>query len=426
MKTLKFILGSGFILLALLFVQCDDEIIFPERSSQNQVMEKKTTIKAPDGETAGNNLSFPVLWADDFEKPLPGTMGEYSLNGVWWYVWGEDPLDPNYPVYSCQPNPSNPEVCLDGTTPGDGSSTVYKAYVQKDVNNVWQAFNATPTGPPVFVDEVDWGDDLESVDWTINSQVRCEVVLFEYLDDETYNKPYPEHPQFPMRHVYGWGSNEVHGVQAFKDISDPTPAFEFVDGDLATVYSHNARFTIQKINATDLGQLEGNVEWNEVTKSWEGIAGAEDLINDPLFNMAVYQAGDGPGFYNAEINVKGKIIYGYTWKVRNLNEGDGYYRLTFSFDNDGQVPLNTFFDSNTKILVAEEVVEEKADVLAEAEEGDRGGVGVMDVDNNLTYMDILITPKTKGGGKGSGGSGSGGSGGGNDGNGFPGGGKGRN
>jgi len=195
---------------------------------------------------------------------------------------------------------------------------------------------------------------------------------------------------------------------------------------LATVYSHNARFTIQKINATDLGQLEGNVEWNEVTKSWEGIAGAEDLINDPLFNMAVYQAGDGPGFYNAEINVKGKIIYGYTWKVRNLNEGDGYYRLTFSFDNDGQVPLNTFFDSNTKILVAEEVVEEKADVLAEAEEGDRGGVGVMDVDNNLTYMDILITPKTKGGGKGSGGSGSGGSGGGNDGNGFPGGGKGRN
>ena len=81
-----------------------------------------------------------------------------------------------------------------------------------------------------------------------------------------------------------------------------------------------------------------------------------------------------------EINVKGKIIYGYTWKVRNLNEGDGYYRLTFSFDNDGHVPLNTFFDSNTKILVAEEVVEEKVDVLAEAEEGDRGGVGVMDVD----------------------------------------------
>ena len=60
----------------------------------------------------------------------------------------------------------------------------------------------------------------------------------------------------------------------------------------------------------------------------------------------------------------------------------------------------------------------------EETEHDRGGIGVMDVANNLTYMDILITPKTKGGGKG--GVGSGGSGGGNDGNGFPGGGKGRN
>lgn len=421
MKTFKFIFGSGFILLALLFIQCDDEIIFPKDSSQAQVMEKKTTIKSPDGETAGNNLSFPVLWSDDVEKILPGTMGEYSLNGVWWYVWGEDPIDPNYPVYSCQPNPANPEVCLDGTIPGGDGTTVYKAYVQKDVNNVWQAFNATPTGP-VYVDEIDWGDDLESVDWTLNSQVRCEVVLFEWLDDETYNKPYPEHPQFPMRHVYGWGSNEVHGVQAFREMGDPTPAFEFVEGDLATVYSHNARFTIQKINVNDLEQLAGNVEWNQVTNAWEGIAGAENLINEPLFNKAVHEAGDGPGFYNAEINVKGKIIYGYTWKVRNLNEGDGYYRLTFSFDNDGPTALNTFFDANTDILVAEE--EEVVEGEDGSDEHDRGGVAVMDVDNNLTYMDILITPKTKGGGKG--GAGSGGSGGGNDGNGFPGGGKGRN
>ncbi len=75
MKTLKFIFGLGMVLLALLFVQCDDEILFPENSSQNQVMEKKTTIKAPDGETAGNNLSFPVLWSDDHEKELPGNHG---------------------------------------------------------------------------------------------------------------------------------------------------------------------------------------------------------------------------------------------------------------------------------------------------------------------------------------------------------------
>ncbi len=112
---------------------------------------------------------------------------------------------------------------------------------------------------------------------------------------------------------------------------------------MATVYSHNARFTIQKINVSDLAALDGNLEWNQVTNSWEGIDGAEDLINEPLYNMAVHQAGDGPGYYNAEINVKGKIIYGYTWKVRNMNEGDGYYRLTFSFDNDGPGSIEYFF-----------------------------------------------------------------------------------
>ena len=52
------------------------------------------------------------------------------------------------------------------------------------------------------------------------------------------------------------------------------------------------------------------------------------LVSLPIFNKAVYEALDGPGFYSAEINVKGKVIYGYTWKVRTLNQGTGYYRLT--------------------------------------------------------------------------------------------------
>ncbi len=49
----------------------------------------------------------------------------------------------------------------------------------------------------------------------------------------------------------------------------------------------------------------------------------------PDFNKRVYEEGDGPGYYNAEINVKGRIIYGYTWNVRQLNEGAGDYRHHF-------------------------------------------------------------------------------------------------
>jgi len=410
MKTLKFLLTVS---LLFVFAQCNDEALFPESSDLNSELKGKP-VKAPTEETAGNNLSFPVLWADDYGKELRGgdAMGMIELNGKWWYVWGEDPIDPQAPLYSCEPDPLNPERCIDGTAPGDGSSVVYKAFVQKDVANTWQAFNATPIGP-VNVDLIDWGDDLESVDWSINSMVRAEVVLFEYLDGETFvDKTLPEFPQFPMRHVYGWGSDEVHGFQVHNQAGDPQPAFEMVPGDMATVYSHNARFTIQKLNVENLEELENNLVW--VPKAgWVGTGGNEALINDPIFNKPVYEGGDGPGYYAAEINVKGKVIYGYTWKVRTMNDGEGYYRLTFSLDNDGPVALNTFFDEVTEILVAEE-----EEVTAEeGEDGDgndaaRGGTGVIDVANNLTYMDILITAKQGGGNKGGGNSDGGNAGGG--------------
>jgi hypothetical protein len=413
MKILRITQILGLASLMLLFMQCDEEIYLPD---QDAAAKSSKAVKAPSGETAGNNLSYPVLWADDVEKPLPGTMGEYSLTGEWWYVWGEDPYDPQQPLYSCEPDPDNPDVCVGGDLPGDGTSVVYKAYVQKDVNNTWQAFNATPIGR-VDIDLIDWGDDLESVDFSINSMVRAEVVLFEYLDDEVYvDKTLPQYPQYPMRHVFGWGSNEVHGFQTDGVDSEgkPIPYYDAVippaeEDYLATVYSHNARFTIQKLNVDNLDNL-GELTWIPGA-GWTG-----NDINPPFFNMAVYQAGDGPGYYNAEINVKGKVIYGYTWKVRTLNEGEGYYRLTFSFDEDGPgaATLNTFIDEDTKFV--EDLV---PTTLTEGEEERGGTPKTVIVDGKgITYMDILITPKTKGGGGNNGKDGGGG-------NGSPGGGKGR-
>lgn len=425
MKNSKIIKTLFLASLALLFAQCDDEIYLPDDEA---ALKSDKAIKAPSEETAGNNLSFPVLWADGVAKPLRGTMGEYSFNGEWWYVWGEDPIDPNYPVYSCQPSPSDPNLCLDGVAPGDGNSEVYKAYIQKDLDNTWQAFNAIPSDV-VNVDQIDWGDDLESVNWTLRSMVRAEVVLYEALAAHTYDVPQIDYPQFPMRHVSGWGSNEVHGVPTLMASQNPEPAFDLVPGDIGTVYSDCARFTIQKLNIENLDDLEGKLEW-EPEVGWYGTTGNEGIINDALFNKTVYETGDGPGYYNAEINVKGKVIYGNTWKVRNLNDGAGYYRLTFSFDN--RPNLNTFFDNETEIILPLEEEVEKSDMAkkltSEEDDGDgndsdRGGEAVIDVANNLTYMDILIIAKNTGGGKGGGNGGSTGNGG-NTGNGVPGGGKG--
>ena len=100
--------------------------------------------------------------------------------------------------------------------------------------------------------------------------------------------------------------------------------------------------------------------------------------------------------YSAEINVGGKVIYGYNWAVRHVNTGPGPYRITFSLDS---LPdLNTYFTPMTYVKPSDEVVTESDD-----DGGDTGGgVAYIDVENNLTYIDINIVPKETGGGGGGG------------------------
>jgi uncharacterized membrane protein YgcG len=274
-------------------------------------------------------------------------------------------------------------------------STVYRAYVQKVESNVWQADNFYAT-EPVNVDIIDWGDNLESIDWGINSMVRVEVVLYENLVTPAV--------EYAMRHVDSWGIDEVHGLQTELDST-----VLFGPGTQATVYSHNARLTIQKLNVPHDSISPEALTWDSDLKMWTEAQGqgGEDLINEPILNQAVYEAEDGPGYYNAEVNVKGKIIYGYTWKVRHLNEDVGDYRITFSLDQEGgMVALNTFFDEFTEIFYAEEEEAAKIPSTAHEDEGDdgeqaRGGVAIIDPVNNLTYMDITL--KEGGGGQGGGG-----------------------
>jgi hypothetical protein len=74
------------------------------------------------------------------------------------------------------------------------------------------------------------------------------------------------------------------------------------------------------------GNREGSAEeslpsrwvW-EPYEGWQGYG----LIDAPIFNYAIYETGqeEDPEAYNAEINIKGKIIYSYTWNPRNLNQG---------------------------------------------------------------------------------------------------------
>jgi len=234
------------------------------------------------------------------------------------------------------------------------------------------------------VDRIDWGDNLESVDWYLNSKVRTEVVLIEDLDDGVGEPSAFELTQYEMRHLWGLGIDEMWGLSTLAgNVETIYPPAQ------ATVYSHCARFLIQRLTE-DRDSPNLLVSWDETTGQWTG------TVNQPIYNEAVWTGGDGPEYYSAEINVKGKIIYGYTWNVLRLNDGEGDYRLTFVLDGTCSAGLNTYFDVNTQIDLP---VETEATTEASAEEEPVGGaVGVVDPVNNLTYIDVRILPK-KGGGK---------------------------
>ncbi len=216
--------------------------------------------------------------------------------------------------------------------------------------------------------------------------------------------------EYEMRHTDGWGIDEVHGLAA---TLSPVSALTG-PGTRATVYSHCARLTIQKLLVAREDARLADLTWVP-SEGWTepeldpdtGEPYANALINDHIFNGSVHEGGDGPGYYSAEINVKGRIIYGYTWNVRQLNdltpaEGSmvptpaGDYRITFSLDPlCGTAQLNTFLDA-AQILVP--VEEELVTITADDDPG--GATAVLRSDLNLTYMDVRILERGGGGGGG--------------------------
>ncbi|WP_119439084.1 hypothetical protein [Maribellus luteus] len=403
-------------ILAIVAAQCMNEE-FSDQSAETMSLKKG---KPDPTVEAGNNLSYPVIWSDGVAKALPGTVGVTNLSGVWWYQWGTNGVDPDIFPASCPPDPEesdttlNPMVlpyCNDytdssltvvaGEPVADNPLPLARAYLQKDPKNLWQAGSDNWDASPVDIHWVDWGDNLESVDWYTRSQVRTEVVLFEDLTEPML--------EYQMRHTDGWGIDEVHGLA-----TDLNGVPLLGEGTRSTVYSHCARLTIQKILVAEDSPLLDSLIWVPGEGWIEPNDTIGDIIGDHIFNGSVHEGGDGPGFYSAEINVKGRIIYGYTWNVRQLNDDTpvdgslirtpaGVYRITFSFDENSGTKLNTFFTEGvTQILIPLEEAVEAEIMLAESEEsGDEGGgTAVMDYENNLTYIDVTILERGGGENKG--------------------------
>lgn len=356
MKNLRLFL---FTLIGALFLvaSCDQSLDITSVDSTAEFESLDKAKKTDTGDTkAGNNLSYPVIWGDGVVKALRGTYGVTNFSGASFFADG------------------------------------YNWYVQNDPLNEWQAqsINAvTEDGyeTPVEVTTIDWGDNLESKAWPFGSQVRVETVLYKTLTNPmtAYTMQIEDPNQSGLSEV--WGTNGTT-----------------YDSYEATVYSGTAKLVIQKL-LKDRNDPTLNTMWNSELSRWEGD------VSDPLFNGGVWDAVDGPSGYSAEINVQGKVIYGYNWVTRKTASGAGDYRITFVLDTNSPTIYNTDFSANTTIKPREEG-EEEVVIQEEPELG--GGVAHIDADNNLTYMDVRLTLKNGSGkpgggqGKGEGGGGGGG------------------
>jgi hypothetical protein len=340
---------------------------------------------------------------DDDLETKPCARENEDGKGTFCEDWDED-----YETTS-EYNETDGYILLDPPGKKSNGAKADVIYLQQQENNIWQAesLNATAENLEVHVDLINWGDNLEAVSWNEYSVLRTEVVLFQNLSKNT---DFPPMQGFKMDWLFGRGMGELWGTNT-----------KMYDSDIATVYSGCARWTIQKLDDSDYeientGDIKGNLslDWNATIGEWEGD------ISETYFNGAVWDAGDGPGNYSAEINVGGKVIYGYNWFVRDIDNAPGFYRLTFSLDSlNCPVTLNTFFTGDT--LIEEfEIVEEVTGVTVADEidstgdgTGDNsedndpndgevsnnpgnlipGGIARINSTNNLTYMDIQILEK---------------------------------
>lgn len=292
----------------------------------------------------GNNLSNPVYFAEAIGiTGLPiASLTDYANTGL-------RPLTTETLAYA--------ELLTLGVPFFFSGNTADAAacFMQKTANT-WQPEWALGTAGVERAARVDWGDNLGSVTWTTNSVIRVEHTLF---DDATVATGYVMDPSCTLNPQ---SPDEMQGTKG------ATAAFP------ATIYSVTPRLTIQKIDTAGGTPIPGAI-------AFDG-------------NVAAGFAGDGPGFYGAEINVGGKLIYGYVLNMKRVTLGSnvdkaGWWRITFTLEPSAIVP--------TQAVVSRGVAMTTIDPLDLGEE--RRFTPELSADGYTTWMDIQLSTNKGGGGK---------------------------
>lgn len=263
-----------------LFVQCtDNQSDYPG----DDLLLKAGKGGGPGGggeepETAGNNLSYPVLTADRFDiTPIQEGGTEFTV-----------PYTGTYPGLTTE------EIADLGTSAW---------YPQKTDGNTWQADFSVVT--EIGVSYVDWGDVLESVSPTAGRPTRIEVTLYADASkglgmNESmtgYTMAVLEFPSSP---------NELQGTNTLP-----------YESQYATIVSASPKLVIQYVGDIDAGTL-----------TWDG----DSWLSNGT-ELEIIPISFGP-----ELNVGGKYIYGASsggWKPTKT----GKYRLTYYIPESSGISL---------------------------------------------------------------------------------------
>jgi len=252
-------------------------------------------------DVGGNNLALPMVFADG-----------YGLTGGKVDVTNPD-LDLGTGLRPTADDVTDPFPYFD---PVDVFLLNDVEYYKQKGNSTWRPAWTDGSAQPQEV-VVDWGDNLASQTFKVGSVIRVETTLYQ---DTAATDPTDTLTAYQMTHLYGSGVNEMWGTD--------TTTYE---STRRHVFAVHARLTIAKL---------------------DGPGGAVDPAI-PGFDSAVYEGfgGDGPGVYAAEVNVSGKLVFGYVWMLKQwpIAEEDkrGWWRITFSLDptaafGDVTVDNNTF------------------------------------------------------------------------------------
>lgn len=301
----------------------------------------------------GNNLSNPVVFAEGI-----GLLGLPVTNeGVADYLaTGFRPTAAEMIEVDALPFDAfvDPPRCVTV----DGVNVC--AYPQQ-TESTWQAqwIDALEELELPVLAEVDWSDNLVRQSWTTRSVVRVEVVLNAPPD---FPEQFPALEGYETVYLLGQGQTELQGATGA--IAEYPP----------TIYSVCPRLTIEKIDGE----------------------GGEALYTVHDYKIADNFGVDGPGGYSAEVNVAGKLIYGFNWMLRNdsvpaAEDQEGWYRITFSLEDEveytiGDEPYTV--ECNT-LLTSLNIDDVEGDNILYAPQLDPSGAS--------TSIDIYIFPNRKGG-----------------------------